>query len=79
MIPTILLSFLTGTLATSGIAYWYHSNRIRVMKADVVAALQHQAEDSYRSGYIHGLVDEKVEQDKKEKAVNRIKRNLVTL
>jgi hypothetical protein len=49
-ISSLVFGILAGTIMTN----LYNARRIITMKRDWLAALMNQAQDSYRTGYMHG-------------------------
>lgn len=76
MILTVMALF-AGVLFSTITAVLYHQERTRVMRRDVVAALSAQADDSYRSGYMRGLLDEKIRLKKLAKDSETYEKSLV--
>lgn len=64
MILAIILTFVSTALVITTAAYLYQKARVRVMKTDVIVALSTQATESYRSGYMRGMLDEKAKTKK---------------
>lgn len=63
-------SVVLGILITAGIMHLRYAHQTEVLKCDYLAAVRKQAEDSYRTGYMNGMLDEKDEHYRKNSAKN---------